>query len=81
MLAGNTERSNEMGGFYFVLDGLIKKYAGTGYLLDFEGSDVPGIAFLFECLGAQLTCYPHLYINKLPALLRMIKNNRKKKFE
>lgn len=73
LLAGNTPDSNESGGFYFVLDRLIKKYAGTGYVLDFEGSDIAGIAFLFECFGAQLTWYPHLTINRLPPLLRKLK--------
>lgn len=76
LLAGNVAKSDEVGGFYFVLDSLIKKYAGTGYLFDFEGSDVPGIAFLFECLGGQLTWYPHLTINKLPPILRWVKNKR-----
>lgn len=73
LLAGNTPGSNESGGFYFVLDQLIKRYAGTGYVLDFEGSDITGIAFLFECLGAQLTWYPHVTINKLPLILRKFK--------
>src|SRR6185503_7273652 len=64
LLAGNLPQSNECGAFYFVLDSLIKKYAGSGYLFDFEGSDLPGIAFLFECLGGQLTWYPHVTINR-----------------
>lgn len=76
LLAGNTPDSNESGGFYFVLDQLIKKYAGSGYVLDFEGSDLPGIAFLFECLGGQLTWYPHLTINRLPFLLRALKKTK-----
>jgi hypothetical protein len=76
ILAGNVPKSNECGGFYFVLDSMIKKYAGTGYLLDFEGSDVPGIAFLFECLGGQLTWYPHLAINHLPPMLRWVKKSK-----
>jgi len=73
LLAGNRPQSNECGAFYFVLNSLIKKYAGTGYLFDFEGSDVPGIAFLFECLGGQLTWFPHLTINRLPPVLRWLK--------
>lgn len=73
LLAGNTPLSNEHGAFYFVLDHLIQRYAGSGYLLDFEGSDVPGIAFLFQCLGGQHTTYPHLRVNKLPWPLRLLK--------
>lgn len=76
LLAGNAPASNEYGGFYFVLDQLIQKYAGTGYLLDFEGSDIPGIAFLFECLGGELTWYPHCTINRLPRMVRWMKGNR-----
>jgi hypothetical protein len=73
LLAGNLPQANECGAFYFVLDNLIKKYAGTGYLFDFEGSDIPGVAFLFECLGGQLTWYSHLIINILPPVLRWAK--------
>jgi hypothetical protein len=73
LLAGNLPQSNAFGAFYFVLDSLIKKYAGSGYLFDFEGSDIPGIAFLFECLGGQLTWYPHVIINRLPPVLRWLK--------
>lgn len=73
LLAGNLPKANECGAFYFVLDQLIKKHAGSGYLFDFEGSDIPGVAFLFECLGGQLTWYPHLTINRLPFLLRKLK--------
>ena len=73
LLAGNLPKSNECGAFYFVLDRLINKHAGSGYLFDFEGSDIPGIAFLFECLGGQLTWYPHLTINRLPPVLKWLK--------
>jgi hypothetical protein len=73
LLAGNLPQANECGAFYFVLDRLIKKYAGTGYLFDFEGSDIPGVAFLFECLGGQLTWYSHLIINRLPPVLQWVK--------
>ncbi|WP_207513160.1 hypothetical protein [Longitalea luteola] len=75
LLAGNRPEAYECGGFYFVLDNLIKKYAGSGYLFDFEGSDVPGIAFVFECLGGQLNWYPHLAINKLPPVVRWLKRS------
>lgn len=74
LLAGNSPTANECGAFYFVLDRLIKKHAGSGYVFDFEGSDIPGVAFLFECLGGQLSWYSHLTINRLPAYIKWFKN-------
>jgi hypothetical protein len=73
LLAGNLPPANECGAFYFVLDNLIKKYAGSEYLFDFEGSDIPGVAFLFESLGGQLTWYSYLRINRLPPVVKWLK--------
>jgi hypothetical protein len=73
LLAGNSEAAYDTGAFYFVLDYLIRKFAGTGYLLDFEGSDLPGIAFLFRCLGGVHRQYPHIQINRLPLPVRWLK--------
>jgi hypothetical protein len=73
LLAGNTEEAYDTGAFYLVLDSLIRKFAGSGYLFDFEGSDKPGIAFLFRCLGGLQSQYPHIQMNRLPLPIRWLK--------
>ena len=56
-----------------IVDYLIGLYAGTGMLLDFEGSNIPGIARFFTGFGAREIKYNTLTINRLPLLLRFLK--------
>jgi len=37
---------------------VIQKYAGQGYTLDFEGSEIPGVATFFRKFGAKNSPYP-----------------------
>jgi hypothetical protein len=41
------------GASHFLFDELIKKFAGTGITLDFEGSSIPSIARFYEGFGAK----------------------------
>ncbi len=41
----------------FIIDVMIKKYANTNYIFDFEGSMIPGIAYFFRSFGAQEETY------------------------
>jgi hypothetical protein len=36
-----------------VIDSILKKYSETDYILDFEGSMIPGIARFFKSFGAK----------------------------
>ncbi len=40
-----------------LLDGLIRQYAGQNRVLDFEGSDLPGVAEFFRRFGAEQKSY------------------------
>lgn len=40
-----------------IIDSLIKKYANTNYVLDFEGSNIESIAFFFKSFGAKKEIY------------------------
>ena len=51
---------------FAIVDKVIQKYAGTETVLDFEGSNIPGIARFFERFGALNHPYPSLVINRLP---------------
>jgi len=58
---------------FAIVDRFIRDYANSAFLLDFEGSQVEGIARFFQGFGAQPEQYQKLKYNKLPCPLRLIK--------
>ncbi|MCF8361294.1 MAG: hypothetical protein K9G70_01590 [Prolixibacteraceae bacterium] len=58
---------------FAIVDRFIRDYANSPFLLDFEGSQVEGIARFFSGFGAQPEHYQKLKYNKLPFPLSLIK--------
>src|SRR5260221_5617297 len=58
---------------HFLLDQLIPEWAGSGLILDFEGSDVPGIAHFYANFGGRDQPYFFYRFNRLHWLLRLVK--------
>lgn len=58
---------------YKLFDDLIQMNAGTNTVLDFEGSDIPGVARFFEGFGATEKKYFSVKWNKLPFPLNILK--------
>ena len=56
-----------------IIDRVIIDYAGSGLLLDFEGSSIPGIAAFMKGFGAHTETYFQLNYNRLPLPLRWLK--------
>ncbi len=73
MLAWNNEEGRQKGSSHQLIDAVIKENAGKDIFLDFEGSDIPGIAFFFEGFGAQPEYYYYLRENRLPWWCRWMK--------
>ena len=57
----------------FLLTKLIQEFAGQPMLLDFEGSDLPGVAMFYEDYGAVDQTYYELGWNDLPIPCRLLK--------
>ena len=57
---------------FAIVNRIIQEFAGSSYLLDFEGSNIPGIARFFEGFGAVNRPYPSLRINRMPFPLNKI---------
>lgn len=55
---------------HFLFDELIKEFAGQNLLLDFEGSDLPGVARFYQKFGPINQPYFFWKTNRLPAVLR-----------
>ena len=58
---------------YFLFDNLLQEFAGSTLVLDFEGSELPGVAAFYQKLGAINQPYFHYHLNKLPGILRWLK--------
>jgi hypothetical protein len=58
---------------HYLLDSVIKEFAGQELLFDFEGSDIPGIKAFYEKFGATEQAYYHYHFNRLPFPLRLLK--------
>jgi hypothetical protein len=57
---------------FFLIEALIKKYADSNYFLDFEGSELEGVARFYKGFGAQNAPYYYYkkYNNKLLKVLK-----------
>jgi len=73
ILETTNDRGREFRCMFGLLDNFIKLTAGNKVILDFEGSNILGIARFFEGFGAYPVIYPHLHINKLPPAVRWLK--------
>ncbi len=73
LIAGNAPGARSSGASQFLVDGFIRKNAGTSLKLDFTGSDIPGIAFFNEGFGAREEQFAFLTRNTLPFPVRLIK--------
>jgi hypothetical protein len=61
------------GANHFLIDRLINEFAGSDLYLDFEGSDLPGVAHFYSNFGSIDQPYSYYYYNKLPWPLRLLK--------
>lgn len=73
ILVGNHPDGKNTGASHALIDAFIKNNAGKNMLLDFEGSDIPGLANFYSSFGAIKEMYPALKINRLPFYLKWLK--------
>jgi hypothetical protein len=65
----SSEEGKRKRAMFQMLDYIIKKYTENNFILDFEGSNIPGIARFFAGFGPKPTTYLGIRSNRLPALL------------
>ena len=59
---------------HYLTDQIINEFSGTELLLDFEGSNIPGIRIFYEMFGAVNQPYLHWHFNSIPWPFSLIKN-------
>lgn len=67
------EEGRRMSANHFLLDAIVREFAGTNLVLDFEGSDLPGVAHFYQNFGAVNQPYYFTGWNRLSWPLRMLK--------
>jgi hypothetical protein len=73
ILVGNHPDGKTRGASHTLIDAFIQDHAGQEITLDFEGSDVPSLAFFYESFGAAEERFGWLRINRLPKWISWIK--------
>ena len=71
--ASSNEEGKNLGAMYFLVNQVIKELAGEPYIIDFEGSMIPGVARFYAGFGAFSETYYQLKLNRLPWPLKHIK--------
>jgi hypothetical protein len=66
VLGAPTEEGRQKRATYFFIDHILKSYAGTGLLFDFEGSDLPTVSAFYRKFGPKTEHYFELTINRFP---------------
>ncbi len=73
MMNTTTQKGRDEEANHFLLDKVIKEFAGQPLLFDFEGSDLPGVREFYEKFGAINQPYFHYHYNGLSWPLRLLK--------
>ena len=73
ILSVANDEAKEAGAMFLLIDEFIKQYASRNMILDFEGSNIEGIARFYAGFGAKPYNYQAIKINKLFYPLRLIK--------
>lgn len=74
ILVGNHPDGKNYGASHALIDAFISNHAAGKMKLDFEGSDIPGLATFYRSFGAEKETYPSLKINRLPFYLKWMKS-------
>jgi hypothetical protein len=58
---------------YFLYNEIIREFASERIILDFEGSDIPGVAYFYSKFAGSNEKYPFIKFNRLPMPIRLLK--------
>jgi hypothetical protein len=62
----NSQEGRDKRGLFGIINTLIQSFSGRPLILDFEGSDIPGLARMYAGFGALETSYSFIRKNQLP---------------
>jgi hypothetical protein len=74
LMGAPSKTGREMKAIHVLVDTVIREYAGSRLIFDFEGSDIPNVYNFYRKFSPFTKYYPHLKINRLPFFLRWLKS-------
>lgn len=74
LLVGNHPDGKTLGASHALIDAFIQDHADGDWILDFEGSDIPSLAFFYQGFGSQKESYGWVKINRLPKWINWIRS-------
>ena len=69
----SSQDGKQLRAMYAIVDSFIYNHASQSFILDFEGSNIEGIARFFSGFGAKPEIYQHIKYNNLPWFLKLLK--------
>lgn len=73
LFSATSEEGKKTGAAFAIIDECIKKYCGKKIILDFEGSNIAGLARFYSGFGAERKNYFSIKYNNLPFYLKWLK--------
>ncbi|MEP7165850.1 MAG: hypothetical protein ABI741_14205 [Ferruginibacter sp.] len=58
---------------YFLYNELIREFSGEDIILDFEGSDIPGVSYFYNKFSGNNQQYAFIKFNRLPLPIKLLK--------
>ena len=74
LLSVTTHEGRQQEANHFLIDALIREFSGRDLILDFEGSEIAGIAHFYRNFGSVNEPYFYFRLNKLPWPLKLFKS-------
>jgi len=74
ILSVSSDEGKKQRAMFLLIDEFIKDFSGQNIILDFEGSNIPGIARFYKGFGATPFNYPTIRANKLPFPVSLLKS-------
>lgn len=78
LFTGLSSLGKELSAMHFLMDAFIQKFAGSSMVLDFEGSNDPGISRFYMGFGSVMHHYQSVQINRLGSLKKLLHSLYKK---
>jgi hypothetical protein len=72
-VCASTGEGKDKQAMFLLIDHVVQQKSGSPMILDFTGSDIPGVAYFNAGFGASKSAYLVVKKNKLPMLLRVFK--------
>lgn len=73
LCAFSTPEGKQNSAMFAIVNSMVKEWAGTGYILDFEGSMIDGVARFYGSFGTFTETYSFVRLNNLPLILKFLK--------